>query len=203
MKQAVILAHPAGDSLNAAIAKAYVAAAREHGHEVVLRDLYRMGFDPRLKAEEIPGPSPPKFAADVLAERAALADVDVFVFVYPLWFNAPPAILKGYVDRVFGMGFGFKPDLGGSEPALHGRALLSFTTSGAPDFWVQDTGALETLKHSFDAHLAGVTGLEVLDHVHFGGMVAGVSRQTADGVLTKVRETAAHLGLQHSPAGAD
>ena len=202
MKQAVILAHPAPDSLNAAIAEAYAAAAREHGHDVVVRDLYRMGFDPRLKAEEIPGPSAPKFAADVLAERTKLADVDVFVFVYPLWFNAPPAILKGYVDRVFGMGFGFKPDLGGSEPALRGRGLLSFTTSGAPDFWLRDTGALETLKRSFDAHLAGVTGLDVLDHVHFGGMVAGVSRETVDGVLAQVRGAAARLGLQHSPADA-
>ena len=116
----------------------------------------------------------------VLPERALLADADVFAFVYPLWFNGPPAILKGYVDRVFGMGFGFTPAFGGTDPALRGRRLISFTTSGAPDAWVQDTGAMDALRRLFDDHLAGVCGLEVVDHVHFGGMVSGITDEAFD-----------------------
>ena len=130
MKHAVILAHPALKSLNAAIARTYADAVEGLGHEVIVRDLYRMRFDPCLSAAEIPGPKAPVFRKDVVGERARLADVDVFAFVYPLWFNAPPAILKGYVDRVFSMGFGFTPGFGGTEPALTGRRLISFTTSG-------------------------------------------------------------------------
>lgn len=189
MKHAVILAHPAHASLNAAIARTYVETAQALGHEVLVRDLYRMRFDPRLHAPEIPGPRPPRFRPDVLRERALLTDVEVFAFVYPLWFNAPPAILKGYVDRVFSMGFGFKPDFGGTRPALTGRRLISFTTSGAPDFWVRDTGALTALQHLFDAHLGGVCGLSVVDHAHFGGMVSGLTQEAVDEVLGKVRTT--------------
>lgn len=189
MKHAVILAHPASDSLNAAIARAYAHAAEDLGHTVLLRDLYRMDFDPCLKASEIPGPRLPVFEKDVRDERARLADVDVFAFVYPLWFNAPPAILKGYVDRVFSMGFGFEPEFGGTRGRLAGRRLISFSTSGAPDHWVRDTGALGALMQSFDQHLAGVCGLTVVDHVHFGGMVSGITEESFEEVMQTVART--------------
>ncbi|RAK62873.1 NAD(P)H-dependent oxidoreductase [Phenylobacterium kunshanense] len=194
MKHAVVLAHPAAGSLNAAIARAYAETVQARGHAVVVRDLYALGFDPCLKAEEIPGPGEPRFGPDVVAERAELADAEVFVFVYPIWFNGPPAILKGYVDRVFGMGFGFRPAFGGTEPALSGRRLISFTTSGAPDAWMNQTGALEGLRRLFDAHLAGTTGLTVADHVHFGGMVSGITEEAFEEVIEAVRRKAGEAG---------
>lgn len=187
MKHAVILAHPARTSLNRSIAQAYADTVTRLGHEVIVRDLYAMRFDPCLKAAEIPGPKAPAFRPDVRRERAMLADVDVFALVYPFWFNAPPAILKGYVDRVFGMGFGFGPTFGGTEPGLKGRKLISFTTSGAPDFWVRDTGALGALTRLFDSHLGGVCGLTVVDHLHFGGMITGITKDAFDEVIDKVR----------------
>lgn len=187
LKHAVILAHPVRRSFNASVARAYAEAAEALGHTVVLRDLYAMRFDPRLRAAEIPGPRPPKFREDVLREREALADVDVFALVYPLWFNGPPAILKGYVDRIFGMGFGFAPAFGGNEPALLGRKLISFTTSGAPDAWVRQTGALDDLTRVFDRHVAGVCGLTVVDHVHLGGVITTLRDDAAQDMLDKVR----------------
>jgi NAD(P)H dehydrogenase (quinone) len=187
MKHAVILAHPDRKSLNAEIARTYAETVERLGHQVLVRDLYAMKFDPCLKVEEIPGPELPVFRPDVLHERELLADVDVFVLVYPLWFNAPPAILKGYIDRVFGMGFGFAPAFGGTEPSLTGRKLVSFTTSGAPDFWVRDTDALNTLMRLFDSHLSGTCGLGVVDHVHFGGMVSGITQEAFEEVVAKVR----------------
>ncbi|WP_312163301.1 NAD(P)H-dependent oxidoreductase [Phenylobacterium sp.] len=199
MKHAVVLAHPAKESLNKAIAHTYRAAAEELGHAVEVRDLYAMGFDPCLKAAEIPGPQAPVFEDDVLRERALLAEVEVFAFVYPFWFNAPPAILKGYVDRIFGMGFGFQPGPGGNSPALAGRRLISFTTSGAPDRWVRDTGAMRALTQLFDNHLAGTCGLTVVDHVHFGGMVSDITEEAAAEVFARVRAAVAeHFGAGRS-----
>ncbi|MGA0606980.1 NAD(P)H-dependent oxidoreductase [Phenylobacterium sp. VNQ135] len=189
MKTAIVRAHPARNSLNAAIAEACARALQAEGHEVLVRDLYAMGFDPCLRAEEIPGPKAPTFGADVMAERERLSDVDLFVFIYPMWFNGPPAILKGYVDRVFGMGFGFEPGFGGTEPQLNGRRLLSFTTSGAPERWLRDTHVLHDLERLFDHHLAGTCGLTVVDHVHFGGMVSDVRPDVIDEVLMRVAQT--------------
>jgi NAD(P)H dehydrogenase (quinone) len=185
MKHAIILAHPKPDSLCASIASAYAAAAHTLGHKVTLRDLYAMDFDPCLRAEELPTDTGYTLAPDAVAEREHVADADVFAFVYPFWFNAPPAILKGYVDRILSMGFGYEFDIGGSNPLLTGRKLVSLTTSGAPDSWVRDSGALSTLVAQFDRHLAGVTGLEVADHQHFGAVTSALTKNEAEDILSQ------------------
>jgi NAD(P)H dehydrogenase (quinone) len=155
------------------------------GQDADVRDLYAERFDPCLKAEEIPGPGEPKPGADVVAEREKLAAADVFAFVYPLWFNAPPAMLKGYVDRVFGMGFGYGP---GMEPRLEGKKMISFSSSGAPSQWVRETGAWRALRNIFDEHLAQVCGLEVIDHVHFGEISPGITNEAVARCTLKLQE---------------
>jgi NAD(P)H dehydrogenase (quinone) len=187
MKCAVILAHPKSTSFGAAIARCCVDTLTAQGHTVVLRDLYAMDFDPRLKAEELPSDRGFRAAPDVVRERDLLGEVDLFVFVYPFWFNAPPAILKGYVDRVFCMRFGYAADVGGTEPLLVGRRLLSFSTSGAPDHWVNSTGALKALMEVFDLHVAAVCGLEIAGHMHFGGIHSLLAEEAAADMLDEVR----------------
>jgi NAD(P)H dehydrogenase (quinone) len=187
MKHAVVIAHPKAESLTCAAGSAYAEAATTLGHTVIVRDLYRMGFDACLKASEVATGGVVRFETDVLAERAALADVDVFCFVYPFWFNAPPAILKGYIDRVFSMGFGYAPGLGGTEPLLDGKKLISFSFSGAPEAWVRDTGAFQALTTLFDRHVAGVCGLQIVDHVHTGGITSDMTEEAVADVLAKVR----------------
>lgn len=197
MKHAVILAHPSPDSFTAQTARAYAETVRSLGHEVLVRDLYAMDFDPRLKAQELSGPEGPSPAPDIAAERALVADVDVFAFIYPFWFNAPPAILKGYVDRMFGLGYGFRAGPQGNEPALSDKRLISFSSSGAPDSWVAETGALSALRQHFDGHIAGVCGINVMDHLHHGGVVPGV---TEEAVADMLAEVAAAVRAQFAPA---
>jgi NAD(P)H dehydrogenase (quinone) len=189
MKHAVIACHPDASSFTLAMAKAYAGAVQAQGHEPLVRDLYRMGFDPRLAADEIPWA--PGFAPhdDVKAERALLADVKVFAFFYPVWFNAAPAMLKGYIDRVFGMGFGYGMGAGGNAPLLTGRSLISFSSSGAPQSWMIETGAWDAMRKLFDEHVAAVCGLAVVDHLHFGGIVPGITPDSVESCAEQVRET--------------
>ncbi|MET3667609.1 NAD(P)H-dependent oxidoreductase [Caulobacter sp. 1776] len=187
MKHAVILAHPKPTSFCATIARTCVEHLRAADQEVVLRDLYALDFDPRLKAEEMPTQSGATPASDVAAERALLKDVKSLIFVYPFWFNAPPAILKGYVDRVLSMGFGYASIGGRMEPLLDGVTLMSFSTSGAPEHWVNSTGALKALMTVFDLHLCGVCGLRLLDHKHFGDVVSNMTEEWAQDMLHQVR----------------
>ena len=88
---------------------------------------------------------------------------------------------------------------GGTEPRLGGRKLISFTTSGAPDFWVRDTGAMDALSRLFDNHLAGVCGLTPIDHVNFGGIVPGITDEAVGEVLDKVRSVASAHFRVHPP----
>ncbi|MEJ0028344.1 MAG: NAD(P)H-dependent oxidoreductase [Rhizomicrobium sp.] len=191
MKHAVIVAHPNADSYTAALASAYREAGLAAGHEVIFRDLYAMGFDPRLAESEIPWS--PHFALkdDVIAERALLQDVDVFAFFYPLWLNSPPAILKGYLERVFGLGFAYRREGAGNAPLLKGRKMISFTASGAPTEWVIQSGAWAAMRTLFDSHFATVCGLEVVDHVHFGGIHPGIRADSVRNDGDTVRATLA------------
>lgn len=186
MRHAIILAHPKSTSFCASIARTSVRTLRALGHTVSLRDLYRMDFDPRLQAGEIPVYTGYAPAADVVDERRRLSRVDSFIFVYPFWFNAPPAILKGYVDRVFSMGFGYRPGSGGSEPLLTGKSLISVSTSGAPEQWVAGTGALAALETTFERHLAAVTGMTFRGHTHLGEIRSSLSREAAGAMLDQV-----------------
>jgi NAD(P)H dehydrogenase (quinone) len=192
MKHAVIVCHPAASSFTSAMAEAYADAVKAQGHEPLVRDLYRMGFDPRLGADEIPWAKGYAPHPDVAAERALLADARVFAFFYPVWFNAPPAMLKGYLDRVFSMGFGYGPGQGGgNEPLLTGRRMISFSSSGAPQSWMIETGAWDAMRKLFDEHVAGVCGLAVVDHLHFGGVVPGITPESVASCADEVRAAAA------------
>jgi NAD(P)H dehydrogenase (quinone) len=174
MQHALIVAHPNSRSFVSSLAVAYADAAEALGHKTMMRDLYGMAFDPCLKSDEIPSSAGFAPRADVVGERVILADVDVFALFYPFWLNSPPAILKGYLDRVFGMGFAYGKGKAGNEPLLTGRKLISFTASGAPSEWVRKTGAWEAVRTLFDEHVSSVCGLSVADHIHFGGIVPGI-----------------------------
>lgn len=187
MKHAVIFAHPRPKSFTGSVAHAYAAKARSLGHQVVTRDLYGINFSPALREEELP--FTPDFApgADVAAERLLLADVDVFALFYPFWLNAPPAMLKGYLDRVFGFGFAYGKH-GHSVPLLQGRSLITFSSSGAPDYWLRETGAMEAIGKLFDRYFAELCGMDFLEHVHFGGIVPMIRD---DAVLTRLQQVEA------------
>jgi len=191
MRHALIVAHPNPKSFVASLALTYGEAVEGFGHKTIMRDLYGMAFDPCLRADEIPTAAGFAPRADVVGERVMLRDVDVFALFYPFWMNAPPAMLKGYLDRVFGMGFAYGKGTNGSEPLLRGRKLISFTSSGAPTEWVKETGALEAVRALFDDHVAAVCGLQIVDHVHFGGIVPGIRSDVVARHLQTVRDTVA------------
>lgn len=192
MQHAVIVAHPSASSFNLSVANAYCKAARERSFEVRLRDLYRMQFAPCLAQNEIVSANGFAPHPDVVEERTLLAATDIFAFVYPFWLNSPPAILKGYLERVFGLGFAYNPRPGGgTQPLLTGRKMMSFSSSGAPTDWVANTGALDATRKLFDEHFAAVCGLTVVDHIHFGGIVPGMRRDAVERHLDRVREIVA------------
>ncbi len=202
MRHAIILGHPDPSSFNAGVAITYVDAVRALGHEAELRDLYAQRFQPCLQLGELPWRDDFAVPADVATEREAIARADVIVLVYPLWFNAPPAMIKGYVERVFGMGFGYQPAAVGTRPRLTGKSLISVSTSGAPGAWVDQTGAIDRLRRGFDEHVAAVCGLAVLEHLHLGGVTPGIRADAAEAMFEQVQATARRLftGAASGPA---
>ncbi len=193
MRHAIILGHPDPSSFNAGAAGAYAEAVGTLGQQADLRDLYAQRFQPCLQLGELPWRDDFAVPADVAAEREVIARADVIVLVYPFWFNAPPAIIKGYVERVFGMGFGYGSAAAGTRPLLAGKSLVSISTSGAPGAWLDQTGALERLRKGFDEHVATVCGLAVLEHLHLGGVTPGIRPDAAEAMFDEVRAMARRL----------
>lgn len=190
IRHLVVLGHPAPSSFNHAVVETYYDTVRECGQEAVIRDLYAMGFDPLLKADERPGAGFAP-AADVQVELDLLRDSAIITLVYPIWFGMPPAIIKGYVDRVLGAGFVAR-DIKSAlpHPLLHGKHLMQFSSSASTRPWLEQQGQWLSLRQGFDIYLATIFGLRDSEHVHFDAVVEGLKPRFVDEHLAKVREKA-------------
>ena len=190
-KHSVIVCHPSKDSFTRAVADRYAFAVRAVGHEVELRDLYAIGFDPVLKDAERPSTQGSALAEDVGTELELLAGSDIFVLVYPIWFGMPPAMLKGYVDRVFGAGFSHRAVREQMmHPLMNGKALLSFTSSGSSRAWLDEQGAFESLRNVFDTYMRHAFSLASARRVHFDNIVEHAKRNYIDQCLFDVEQEA-------------
>ena len=132
MKISVILAHPHKESFNHAIAEAVLDQLRQSGHEIRFHDLYEEGFDPMLPTSEIPKDAflPP----DIDLHCREISEADGIVIIHPNWWGMPPAILKGWVDRVIRPGTAYEfveADKGEGVPVglLKAKTAIVFNTS--------------------------------------------------------------------------
>jgi NAD(P)H dehydrogenase (quinone) len=135
MKVFVLLAHPKPGSFNHAIADTVAATVRAHGGTCILHDLCAEDFDPLFPPAELTKDGP--FAPVVIEHGRELVESDGLVIVHPNWWGQPPAILKGWVDRVLRMGVAYKfgiNDNGEGVPIglLRGKWALVFNTSNTP-----------------------------------------------------------------------
>lgn len=139
MRCLIVLAHPLELSLSHRFAACAVETLRAGGHDVTLTDLYAEGFDPRLASAERASYYAPSYDASAVADHAAaLRETEVLVLVFPTWWFGPPAILKGWIDRVFAPGIAFDhgKDFGPIVPRLTDlRHAIAITTLGSP-WWV-------------------------------------------------------------------
>ena len=132
MNISVILAHPDNQSFNHAIERTAVTQLQKNGHSVIFHDLYAEQFDPLLPSPEIPTETllPP----DVVKHCDEISSADGIIVVHPNWWGQPPAILKGWVDRVMRPEVAYKfldGDQGEGIPVglLKAQAAIVFNTS--------------------------------------------------------------------------
>jgi NAD(P)H dehydrogenase (quinone) len=158
----VILAHPDPASFNHAIAQTAVEALGKKGHTVFFHDLYPEKFDPLLNAEEIAREAvlPP----DIKQHCEEIAAVDGIIIVHPNWWGQPPAILKGWVDRVIRPDVAYEfleSDSGEGIPKglLKAQAVLVFNTSNTEPQREKDVfgDPLETIWKNCIFGLCGIT----------------------------------------------
>nr|WP_325252101.1 NAD(P)H-dependent oxidoreductase [Amylibacter sp.] len=151
----IVVAHPEPKSFTHAMADAAAQALRQAGHSVTISDLCGEGFRAdigrhdmttvfdnsrfHIQAEQTEATRQNAFAPDIAREQARLAEADNVILQFPLWWGGPPAILKGWIDRVLAYGFGYVDGRRFDSGLFQGRrAMLSVTTGGTPNRFAAD-----------------------------------------------------------------
>lgn len=130
----VVLGHPSNDSLCATLAQSYIQGAQKAGHEVRYISVGKLRFDPLLHSGyETIQPLEP----DLVQVQQDMAWAQHMVWVYPIWWGAMPALLKGLIDRTFLPGFAFKfhPGQLMAEQLLSGRSAHLLVTMDTPPWY--------------------------------------------------------------------
>jgi len=122
VKHLIVAAHPAADSFTMGLTRTYAAELEKLGHGQRTYDLYRMGFDPVLAAHElVPVSADHPASADVVQAQDDICAADALTVIYPLWWLSMPAMMKGYIDRVFARGFAYEAHNGIVRGLLAGK----------------------------------------------------------------------------------
>jgi NAD(P)H dehydrogenase (quinone) len=181
------LAHPEPKSFNAHLADVARRTLKSSGYDVSVSDLYSMGFDPCEKADHYSDQvNPSRFDAqseqrhasasqsipkEVRAEIDRLAEADIVILQYPMWWHLPPAILKGWMDRVFIYGDVYKSDYRFEKGRFVGKkVMLSLTVGTSPETYAFNgrSGDIDMMLWPINFSLAYV-GFDVLEpHVAYG-----------------------------------
>ena len=139
MKLLVVYCHPVPASFNAALRDTVVKSAEARGHEVRLVDLYAEGFDPVMDEQERLGyHTPGTNELPVQTHLEHLRWCTGLIFVYPTWWYGQPAMLKGWIDRVWvpHATFAMPSDKIDWTPHLTNIRLMGVvTTLGSPWWW--------------------------------------------------------------------
>jgi NAD(P)H dehydrogenase (quinone) len=131
----IVLGHPSPNSYSDALANAYARGMREAGAEVELLALRDLSFDPILRQGFTGNQS---LEPDLVRAQSDLARASHVAWFFPTWWGAPPALVRGFVDRVFLPGFAYKHRGNGNglpDPLLKGRTSHVVTTMDSPSFW--------------------------------------------------------------------
>ncbi|MCC3216755.1 NAD(P)H-dependent oxidoreductase [Chryseobacterium sp. X308] len=167
MRHLIIYAHPNENSLNYHLLNTVVETLQLRNEEVVVRDLYTIGFDPVLSLEDMQGQRVGKVSDDVKTEQEYISWAEQITFIYPIWWTGLPAMMKGYIDRVFSYGFAYRYDQGIQKGLLKGKKTVIINTHGKSHEEYEKTGMDKALTLTSDNGIFIYSGFEIIRHLFF------------------------------------
>lgn len=188
MKNLIIYAHPNPASLNHFFKETVVESLKESENEVVVRDLNAINFNPVFSLEDMNGQRMGKVADDVQKEQDYIKWADQIIFVYPIWWTGMPAIMKGYVDRVFSYGFAYRYDQGVQKGLLTGKSAIIINSHGKSNAEYEATGMDKALALTSDTGIFNYCGLDIKQHFYFD-KADRASAESIEGWKSQIRTT--------------
>ncbi|WP_128545495.1 NAD(P)H-dependent oxidoreductase [Larkinella soli] len=179
MKNLIIYAHPDAGSFNHSIKETLVRKLEQNGDEVVVRDLYALGFDPVLTTADLLASRTGRMPEEIAVEQAYLAWAEVVTFVYPIWWTGLPAVMKGYIDRVFSYGFAYRYVEGVQEGLLKGKKAVIINTQGKSHAEYRAGGMDQALRLTSDRGIFEYCGFEIRHHLFLESVLRAGPEQKA------------------------
>jgi putative NADPH-quinone reductase len=188
---AIVVGHARKGTYCEALGQAYLAGARAGGHQACLLVTSHMRFDPILHNGFS---SPQPLEPDLAEAQAAIRDADHLVIIFPLWYGTLPAILKGFIERVFEPGFAVTGSIkdGTFRPLLKGKSARIIMTMGMPGLiyrWYYGAHTLQLLKRN----ILGFVGFAPVRATTFG-MVEAVPQEQRRRWLAEVEALGRRAG---------
>lgn len=155
MNVLVVVSHSRKNSLTFQVTDRFVQGLTEAGHTAEILDLHAIGFDPLLLEGDEPSLTQEvqEFSPEIETEMARLKKHDAVAFVFPLWWWHLPAMLKGYIDRVFNNGFAYGAN------KLHHQQILWIALSGVTEQQMQKRNYDESIQNLLNIGIADYCGV--------------------------------------------
>ncbi len=188
MRILAVFAHPSPKCFNRSVLDALIDVAKAKEYETDILDLYAEKFNPVLTETDFAlfnrGKTPP----DIRNMQKRVADADVIAFIHPLWWFGMPAILKGWIDRVFSYGFAYGHDSHGVKPLLTGKKTVVVNTAGGSAGESYDaTGFRDAIVSLNDQGIYGFVGFDVILRKMFFEIPAASDEQRRE-LLSRLRD---------------
>ena len=164
MNHLIISAHPSDNSFSNYLARTLLATSKEKGWDVTWNNLYHNVFNPVLSPVDLQQIKNNQLPFDIKSEQQKIQQADLISVIYPLWWASFPAVLKGYIDRVFTSGFAYKYGQDGVTGLLTGKKVILHTTMGNTVEEYEEKGLIEAFKSIQGQEVFGFCGMEVTDH---------------------------------------
>lgn len=177
----IIYCNPDPKSLSAAYKDAVVSLTEMSHNQVNVRDLYNIGFNPVLKKSDFDALKHGQIPDEVKVEQDYIQWADLLTFIYPIWWAGMPALLKGYIDRVFSKGFAYTMDeQGHMKGLLAGKKVVILSNMGFTYACYEENGMLKSMRQTTEEAIFRFCGMEVPEHRFFGHL-EGASRRECEG----------------------
>lgn len=189
MQHVIVYAHPNPKSFSASIRDHISSLSTDLGNNVVVRDLYKMKFNPVLSGDDFTAMQKGSIPADIKVEQAFIAETDLITLIFPLWWTGYPAILKGWIDRVLLNGFAYKhTPKDGIKPLLTGKKIQIITTMGASVDEYENNGLMDAMAMTMGDNVWSFCGCDDAGMIVLGE-VPGMTDQDRLGILGEIEDT--------------
>jgi len=159
----IIFGHPNPDSFNGAILKTVENKLKEKQYKFISKNLYQLNFNPILTMNDFARMRNSTVTNDIAIEHSDIEWAKNIIFIYPIWWAGQPAIVKGWIDRVFSRGFAYAPQEDGTvKGLLSDKTVMVFTTSGSSEENMNQSGMTAAMEKVMMEGILGFCGISTM-----------------------------------------